>query len=68
VNIKDWMTRRKAIKMGASPSSAAAANKTQQQGRYDANDFFSRDPEIEDRALAHDETFRSGVSTNPFAR
>lgn len=64
----DFIRARKAIKMGKSPSAAAGGNKTQAQARYEANDFFSRSPEVEDRSLGHDETFRSGVSVNPFSR
>lgn len=68
MGIGDWIARRKALKMGKSASAAAGGNKTQAEARYDANDFFSRRPDVEDRGLAHDETFRTGVSTNPFSR
>ncbi len=68
MSLKDYIAKRKAVKMGKSPSAAAGGAKTQAQARYDANDFFSRSPEVEDRSLGHDETFRAGHSTNQFSR
>lgn len=68
MSIKDYIARRKAIKMGQSPSEASLGRKTQAEARYAANDFFSREPDVEERDLGHSETFRRGVSDNRFSR
>jgi len=68
MGIGDFILRRKALKMGRSPDAAAVGRKTAAEARYNANDFFSRAPDVEDRALGHEESFRERVSDNRFAR
>lgn len=64
--IADFLARRKAIKMGTSPSASSVGRQTQAQARYAQNDHFSKNPDFEDRALGRDDAFR--VSDNRFAR